>query len=279
MRSSRRLIGTAVAVVAALSIAGGVLAAGTVVVRPGDVGTSWFTADTRTGGSVSFVTGPAPAPLGIGSLQMTTTDAFGLGQAKAQLFNYSYIGTPLASFDAISYSAYRSSSSTNSAVQTITLNLEVDFNGAATGGFTTLVFEPVYQSGGAAAVATDTWQTWDAYDDGNAVWWSSRAIPGVCAFDCFVSWSSILAANPNATILGGVGFNVGSGWAGLFTGNADALTIGVGTDVTTYDFEPNLPTPANKDDCKDGGWQNVYRADGSAFTNQGDCIQYVETGK
>lgn len=34
-----------------------------------------------------------------------------------------------------------------------------------------------------------------------------------------------------------------------------------------------------KDDCKNGGWQNVFRADGSAFKNQGDCIQYVNTGK
>ena len=275
------------AVVAALSIAGGVLAATTVVVRPGDVATgyppagggqTWFTADTRTGGSVSFVTGPAAPPLGIGSLQMTTTDAFGSTQAKAQLFNYSYIGTPLADF-AISYSAYRSSSSTNNVGQTILLNLEVDVNGAAAGGFTTLVFEPLYQSGGTAAVATDTWQTWDAYQGGNAVWWSTKDIPGACAFNCFVSWSSILAANPDATIVGGVGFDVGSGWTGLFTGNADALRIGVLGNTTVYNFEPNLPTPANKSDCKDGGWQNLYRADGSAFKNQGDCIQYVNTGK
>jgi hypothetical protein len=34
-----------------------------------------------------------------------------------------------------------------------------------------------------------------------------------------------------------------------------------------------------KDDCKNGGWQSVFRADGSAFKNQGDCIQYVNTGK
>ena len=32
------------------------------------------------------------------------------------------------------------------------------------------------------------------------------------------------------------------------------------------------------DDCKDGGWQNATRADGSAFKNQGDCMQYVNTG-
>lgn len=31
--------------------------------------------------------------------------------------------------------------------------------------------------------------------------------------------------------------------------------------------------------CKDGGWQSVFRADGSAFKNQGRCIQYVNRGR
>lgn len=35
----------------------------------------------------------------------------------------------------------------------------------------------------------------------------------------------------------------------------------------------------NKDGCKDGGWQSLSRADGSSFKNQGDCIQYANTGK
>ncbi len=39
----------------------------------------------------------------------------------------------------------------------------------------------------------------------------------------------------------------------------------------------NVPT--NKDQCKDGGWKTQVRADGSTFKNQGDCIQYVNTGK
>ncbi len=37
--------------------------------------------------------------------------------------------------------------------------------------------------------------------------------------------------------------------------------------------------PSSKDDCKDGGWQDLGRADGSTFKNQGDCIQYFNTGK
>ena len=39
------------------------------------------------------------------------------------------------------------------------------------------------------------------------------------------------------------------------------------------------PTAKDKQACKNGGWQHLYRADDTAFKNQGDCIQYVNTGK
>jgi hypothetical protein len=39
----------------------------------------------------------------------------------------------------------------------------------------------------------------------------------------------------------------------------------------------NLAGNANA--CKNDGWQNLTRADGTTFKNQGDCIQYVNTGK
>jgi hypothetical protein len=35
----------------------------------------------------------------------------------------------------------------------------------------------------------------------------------------------------------------------------------------------------NKEECKDLGWRSLVRADLSPFKNQGDCIQYVNTGK
>jgi hypothetical protein len=34
-----------------------------------------------------------------------------------------------------------------------------------------------------------------------------------------------------------------------------------------------------KDKCKNGGWRSLVRANQSSFKNQGDCIQYVNTGK
>jgi hypothetical protein len=35
----------------------------------------------------------------------------------------------------------------------------------------------------------------------------------------------------------------------------------------------------NKDQCKGDGWQSLSRAGGSSFKNQGDCIQYANTGR
>ena len=40
-----------------------------------------------------------------------------------------------------------------------------------------------------------------------------------------------------------------------------------------------LPVPTSKDQCKKGGWKSLFREDGTAFKNQGKCIQYVNTGK
>jgi len=60
---------------------------------------------------------------------------------------------------------------------------------------------------------------------------------------------------------------------GRLTGNyADLASVGHG-------FVTALLSPQTKDDCKDGGWQNLVRANGTAFKNQGACVSYVNTGK
>lgn len=235
------------------SVALPALVNGTVVVRPADVavgnapqpGKTWYPADTRSEGSSALAAGLGTPPLGSGSLQMSTNcvlNSPGCGLAKAQLFTYEYFGTRLLDISALSFKAYRSSSSTNSLAQTIGLNLEVDFlgNGAS---FTTLVYEPTYQSGGVGALQLDTWQSWNAIAGGSDIWWSTKPIPGVCDFSCYVTWGAILAANPNAKISGGLGFNIGSGWVGTFAGAADQLVVSVPGFSTTYDFEPAATPP------------------------------------
>jgi hypothetical protein len=66
--------------------------------------------------------------------------------------------------------------------------------------------------------------------------------------------------------LGGVGvFRLD---AGCWTGFKPAITVTASGGA-----------PESANDCKKGGWESLSRADGSSFKNQGDCIQYFNTGK
>lgn len=239
---------------------------------------------TRTPASLgTFVVGPEAPPLGVGSFEMRTPT----GSDKVFMFNFEHEGTPLVSIDDISYSTYRHGSSTAPADQVPAINLIIDFNGpAVAGGFSTLVFEPVYNTT-QGAVVVDEWQDWDAVD---GIWWSTRPINGMCASAaaaCRRPWSYIVANNPDAVIYqptspldatrGGFGVNQGSGNPGLIA-NTDALTIAYGGNSFVYDFEP-YRVAATRDACKNGGWQSVKRADGSSFRNQGDCVSYASNGK
>jgi hypothetical protein len=268
----KRLLLAAALATSALML-GGVATAGaatTVTVKEGDVArqpentppTRNWVIYNRNAGNAAFRSGPATPPLGVGSVELTTPT----GADKVQVFNYDQVGRPLSDINRLGYSTYRTA---GSAQQVTAMNIEVDVNGAAPGGFTTLVFEPVYNTG-QGTVVNGQWQTWDAYDGGNAIWWSSNPIPSAPNRDTFVSWSTIVAANPNAVIVGGFGLNQGSGNGGL-TAAADAL----GINDTTFNFEPTL-TPASKDQCKNGGWQSF---NSPTFKNQGDCVSYTNNGK
>lgn len=74
----------------------------------------------------------------------------------------------------------------------------------------------------------------------------------------------------------------GTALTNLLVGDLPLLNFHFGglVELFTSDLpEPEPSTPASGDDCQDGGWENVFRADGSAFKNQGDCLQYVNRGK
>jgi hypothetical protein len=246
---------------------------GTVVVTESDVArqpentppTRSWVLYTRLAGNGAFVTGPGNPPLGIGSLALVTPTA----ADKVTLFNYDHVGTLLSSINAISYATYRDPASTATAGQLPSINIEVDYNGSAAGGFTTLVFEPIYNPS-QGAIQSGVWQRWNAY---SGIWWSTRDIPGVCANTCYVRWSDIVAANPNAVIGGGFGVNQGSGNGGL-NAATDALALGTSGSSVTYNFEP-FRTPATKDDCKNGGWTTLRTRSGETFKNQGQCVSYA----
>lgn len=75
----------------------------------------------------------------------------------------------------------------------------------------------------------------------------------------------------------GVQLLVDSGWWPPFIdGEQTARVDNTNIDGVIYTYERGHPH--NGDDCKDGGWTELVRVDGSSFKNQGDCVQYANTG-
>jgi len=83
----------------------------------------------------------------------------------------------------------------------------------------------------------------------------------------------VLANSPGgpflSSALGGNGYVWLTLWQNGFAGDV----LGIDNQRT------GLLPPTNKDQCKNGGWQSLSRTDFTTFKNQGDCIQYVNTGK
>ena len=245
----------------------------TIVVTPTNQ-QGWSTADTRPGGAVNFVV-DASAPAGNGALQLTT-DA--TTAAKAQYLHET--NTPLADVTELSYHTRQISSPFAQADPSYQLVMCLGGGTAANcTGFTTLVFEP-YQNvslgnpGG--VVIPNVWQEWNV-DAGQ--FWSSRSYSdGTCTVAAgsggapFYSLAALKSNCPNAVVVG-YGVNIGT-----FNPSYNVYTDLFNFNGTTYDFEPYL-VATDKDQCKNGGHIDAKRADGSSFKNQGDCIQYVNTGK
>lgn len=61
-------------------------------------------------------------------------------------------------------------------------------------------------------------------------------------------------------------------------GTANPADSGNGFLIDNMNSSSSTP-PSSTSQCKNGGWQKYTRTNGSTFKNQGDCIQYVNTGK
>jgi len=263
----RKLLAIGLGLAAAATLVVTAMAASTVVVTPTNT-QGWSTADTRPGGAVTFVV-DATAPSGIGALKLTTdlTTA-----AKAQYMHAANV--PLSGVTDLSYSTKQNSASFISGDASYQLPVCLGgVSGTTCNGFTTFVYEP-YENG---AVIPGTWQNWDV--DAGQIWSSRTATGGTgCNVTAgaggppFYTLAGLQAACPNAVVVG-FGVNIGT-----FNPGYDVETDLVNFNGTVYDFEPYV-VAKDKDQCKDGGWQNVKRTDGSAFKNQGDCVSYTNNGR
>jgi hypothetical protein len=247
-----------------------------IIVTPANAAAEgWSTSDTRPGGSVNYVVdSSAPGNPHVGALQLLT-DA--TTTAKAQYMHGA--NTPIASVNELSYSTKQNSASFIGGDASYQLPVCLGgtvapspSNPSGCIGFTTFVFEP-YENG---TVIPGAWQSWDV---AAGQMWSSRSYSaGSCTIVAggggppYYNLAGLKAACPAAVVVG-FGVNIGSNNPS-YNVEADLVSF----NNTSYNFEPYV-VANNKDQCKGNGWQLFTRANGSTFKNQGDCIQYTNTGK
>lgn len=223
------------------------LAADVVTVTPSNP-QGWSTADTRPGGTVSFVSDPA-SPYPAGALQLTT-DA--TATAKAQYLHAA--STPLASVHELSYYTRQVSAplfpGAAPSYQVITFLL-------GTTGFATLVFEP-YQNPLEGLVVPNVWQRWDV---AAGLFWSTRTvtcsngvIAGTPGGPASYTLAQIQAACPSAAVIG-FGVNIGSNNP-LYTVRTDGFDF----NGTIYDFQ--LDEDQGDDGDQGGGDHGGHQGEG-----------------
>jgi hypothetical protein len=240
MDAKRRLV---ILVLASGVVAAPAAADSQIVVTPPVNSQGWSTADTTSGGTVSFVSDPtAPGSPSNGALRLQT-DA--TTTAKAQYLHGS--NTPLGSVTELSYYTRQISASFvfgDPAYQLITFLL-------GTSGFSTLVFEP-YQNTAQGPVVNNVWQDWDV-DAG--LFWSTRTVTcpggtvvGTPGGPATYTLTQIQTMCPNAVVIG-FGVNIGSNNP-LYDVYTDLFNF----NGTTYNFEPLLPKPG----CRDSQGQGTF---------------------
>jgi len=230
----RKLIGifsSAALLASSLSFAPGVLADTTVVVKPSAMNGWVLASDTPDVVIPSFVVGPTPVPLGVGSARFVATTTAN----RPVLATGAYIGESLASISNLEYRTYRSAPADG--VLAVSLQFDIDFDSAdgITGWQGRLVYEPYLQP---TTVSAGVWQTWHPL--AGRWWFSGLTSATECGMSAPCTWPRVLEKYPRASVRGAVLFKAGGGWAS-FDGNVDAFTIGVGSVNTTYDYEPETP--------------------------------------
>ncbi len=286
MRLSKRITRAIVtASVAALAMSSTASAATTVVVRDSALN-GWTPLSSNCAaaaptGSQAMETGPGTPPQPVGSREFRV----GASSQSAETFGSSaYQFVYMQTLSELRYHTYVEPR-TGQTNQAPYLTIAVDVDGDNFGE-DVLLFEPGSQNDTGDAfpdqgdVRTARWQGWNAMTGA----WSSPLATSVTG-QAFLSLNDYRMLFPSARIvnqpLPGIQVGVGcreSDWVG-FIGNVDNVRIGISGDTTTYNFEPGAPAagPPRARDCKNGGWQNYTRADGSPFTSERDCKRYVRS--
>lgn len=205
-----------------------------------------------------FVTGPSTAPAGSGSAQMT----LGANPAdRIALATYQFSGTLLADIQQMQYSLYEQ---TNAGAAPA-LQFNIDLNGTDAWQHR-LLYEP--SGNGQQILTLNSWNTIDAYQNGNALWtWSGLEGHGGSATQwpdgktaVYRTWYDIVSSFPKARVRvtdSWLGFRIGSPGPVGYTSDVDKFIVGIKNgskiNTTTYDFEPTTSEHHHSNPNSTGG--------------------------
>lgn len=243
-------VAVAAAVVAGLALGAGTASAATTVrVAEADIlmpcSASTPVCEFNRDGGTAAVVDDGRAQTGRGYLRLDTAVA----NAKATVSTTAFSGRKLSEITTLGYRTLVEQLGTSDARQAPALNISITPVG---GGFTTLVWEPVYTPDG--TITQGAWQQWSP-SSSRGGWWASGTNPvtdqtNVYGFTSFTaSFADVQAAQGDA-IVQLIGVNQGGGNPGLQAG-VDLLTV----NETTYDFDN--PVVATAIAATDGNGQSA----------------------
>jgi hypothetical protein len=273
----KKLLGIGIGLATAAVLAVSAMAAGTVTVTGNTTlventpGGWMFNRDLGTSTPYAFVAGPAS--IGVGSIYVSPIGATPANKFIAEFF----MQTPIASVNSISYDFQIGAGSPQAnAHEHFYMNVYATYGASSPTKFYDCRYNIVPASGSTAAFTTVTFNPAASYTVTTHGSNPANSCP-----------ASPAAMGPGAKIRA-IALNVGDTGAvppanvvgsdqGLH-GYLDKVVVSLTGDTTTFNFDP-YAVATDKDQCKDGGWQTLKRADGSSFKNQGDCVSYTNNGR
>jgi parallel beta-helix repeat protein len=181
---------------------------------------------------------PPPDPtLGEASARLVITDV----NSRHMYFAFILTGTRLSDITVFEYRLRVPSASPQ--VPYINIGWDDDVTDGNTGFRGRLVYSP-------PSLPADAWHIVDARNDPTPRWYTTLTGATQCTFDSPCTFAQLVAAYPNAAIHPDTFFGVPRGFIGIRvggtgstgTGYADGLRVGVGSQITLFDFEAAPPT-------------------------------------
>ena len=232
---------------------------------PGEYSGWLFNRDMNT--QTPFIFTTDEASIGSGSLYIepiTNTINGNNDKFVGELF----LNEEIANVESLSYDFLIGSGGDASDEHEFYLNVYANFGESAFDKFYDCRYNIVPGSGSASDWTTITFDPTQSYPV------TTRGGSSVSPYTCPPIPADMDNLSPNSTIHFAA-INVGdtSGNDTGLDGYYDNVVVSLSDGVTIYDFEPEIPNPTTKNDCKKGGWEEY------GFSNQGQCIRFVNTGK